>query len=157
MSSINETRRVGRQLRRQRLELGLTQAAVAARCGMSQSNISAYESGRRPLSPAQADRIRGVLRRRPSEILREHAAEVRRIAESHGATRVRVFGSIARGEDRYDSDVDLLVDFAFGADLFDMVLIRQEAESLLGVGVDVVAESGVKERFSIIRQEAVAV
>ncbi len=65
------------------------------------------------------------------------------------------FCSVARGEARPDSDLDLLVDFEPGASLLDHVGLFQDLEELLGVGVDVVARSALKPRDEHIRAEAV--
>ena len=75
--------------------------------------------------------------------LEQHWAAIREIAAAHGAERVRVFGSVARGESGDDSDIDLLVDLVPGRDLFDLVAIKQDLEDLLGRAVDVVTEAGV--------------
>ncbi len=61
----------------------------------------------------------------------------------------------ARGEARPGSDVDLLVDFEPGASLLDHVGLFQDLEELLGVGVDVVARTGLNSRDDHIRAEAV--
>lgn len=76
------------------------------------------------------------------------------VARHHGR-RVRLFGSLARGEDRPGSDVDLLVDFDPGSSLFDLIRLRRELEELLGVPVDVVSAGGLKERDGRILSEAV--
>lgn len=75
--------------------------------------------------------------------LAQHRSAIRRIATEHGAERVRVFGSVARGEAGADSDVDLLVDLVPGRDLLDLVAIKQDVEDLLGREVDVVTEAAV--------------
>ncbi len=77
------------------------------------------------------------------DVIRARRDEILRIAASHGATRVRVFGSRARGQARPDSDVDLLVDLAPGRDLLDIVAIKQDLEDLLGRSVDVVTEKAI--------------
>lgn len=64
----------------------------------------------------------------------------------HGVTNPEIFGSAARGDDRDDSDVDLLVDFAPGTDIIDIIGIKRELEDVLGVPVDLVPRSGLKER-----------
>lgn len=69
--------------------------------------------------------------------------DILRIARSHGATRVKVFGSVARGEASSNSDLDLLIDLAPGRDLLDIVAIKQDLEDLLGCGVDVVTEKSL--------------
>jgi hypothetical protein len=70
-------------------------------------------------------------------------AEILEIAASHGARNVRLFGSVARGEDRPDSDVDFLVDMEPGRSLLDLVGLGQELEQLLGRKVDVLTEGSV--------------
>lgn len=67
-----------------------------------------------------------------------HRDEIRRIAEAHGAVRVRVFGSRARGTAGPTSDLDLLVDLRPGAHLLDIIAIKQDTEDALGCSVDVV-------------------
>jgi predicted nucleotidyltransferase len=66
--------------------------------------------------------------------------EIRAIAAKHGARNIRVFGSVARGESRPDSDVDFLVDMAPGRTLLDLGGLLMELRDLLGVNVDVVTE-----------------
>jgi predicted nucleotidyltransferase len=75
--------------------------------------------------------------------LRQRRAEIEQLAKQHGAHNVRIFGSVARGEARADSDVDVLVAFRPGRSLFDLVGFEQDLEELLGCGVDVVSEGGI--------------
>ena len=65
------------------------------------------------------------------------------LASRHHATRIRIFGSVARGEDKPGSEIDLLVDFEPEASLLDLVGLQQDAEALLGRQVDVVTPDGV--------------
>jgi predicted nucleotidyltransferase len=67
-------------------------------------------------------------------------------AESHGASNLRVFGSVARGEDGPDSDVDLLVDFAPGTGLFGLATLERELEEILHVDVDLAPADSLKPR-----------
>ena len=69
--------------------------------------------------------------------------DILRIAASHGARNVRVFGSVARGEDRPDSDVDLLVEMEPGRFLLDLVALGQDLEELLQRKVDILTEGSV--------------
>ncbi len=78
-----------------------------------------------------------------AELVQIKREEILRIAAQHGATRIRVFGSIARGEARPDSDVDLLVRMERGRSLFDLVGLWQDLEELLGRKVDVISEGGM--------------
>ena len=80
-------------------------------------------------------------------LLEERGKEIREIAAKHGARNVRVFGSVARGEARPDSDVDLLVDMDPGRTLFDMGGLVMELRDLLALRVDVVTERGLKARI----------
>ena len=75
--------------------------------------------------------------------LREKRGEILQIAHSHGARNVRVFGSMACGKAKPDSDVDVLVEMEPGRSLLDIVAIKQDLEDLLGRRVDVVTEAAV--------------
>lgn len=86
------------------------------------------------------------------------ALEIREVAKRHGATRVRVFGSFARGDNRHGSDLDLLVDLSPGRSLLDLVAIKQDLEDLLGIRVDVVTERSISPYMrDAVLKEAVAV
>jgi predicted nucleotidyltransferase len=74
---------------------------------------------------------------RPSSVLNMHRDEVLEIARAHGARNVRVFGSVAHGTDKDDSDVDLLIDVESGVSLFTLIGLEQALRDLLGVKVDV--------------------
>jgi uncharacterized protein len=65
------------------------------------------------------------------------------IAARHGARNVRVFGSVARGEDRPGSDVDLLVDMDDDRSLLDLVGLGQDLEELLQRKVDVMTHDSI--------------
>jgi predicted nucleotidyltransferase len=85
-------------------------------------------------------------------------AEILAAAARHGATNVRVFGSVARGDADADSDVDFLVDFEPGRSLLDLASLLVELEDLLGHRVDIVTEPGLKTRIrQRVLAEAVAV
>jgi hypothetical protein len=71
------------------------------------------------------------------------AEEVRAIARRHGVERVRVFGSVARGEGRATSDVDLLISLRPGHGFTDFMAFCREVEAVLGRRVDVVTEDGL--------------
>ena len=81
------------------------------------------------------------------ELLKERREEILRIAASHGAHNVRVFGSVVRGETHSDSDVDFLVDMEPGRTLLDMGGLLMDLRDALGRDVDVVTERGLKERI----------
>jgi uncharacterized protein len=74
----------------------------------------------------------------------EKRAAILRLAQTHGATNLRVFGSVARAENREDSDVDLLVDFDKGKSLLDLIGFKLDLENLLGAKVDVVTPNSLR-------------
>lgn len=79
-----------------------------------------------------------------AELLKAHRAEILAIAARHGASNVRVFGSVARGEAGPDSDVDFLVDLEPGRTLLDHGQLQIDLETLLGCRVDVITERGLR-------------
>ena len=76
------------------------------------------------------------------ETLRARREAVLSLCARHGAVRVRVFGSVARGEAREDSDLDLLVAFEEGRTLLDHARLKLALEGLLGVPVGIVSQGG---------------
>src|SRR5918995_165504 len=163
----------GSVLRAARKAAGLTQAELARRAGVTQSVISAYEAGRREPSVATLSRLVDAagatlqlhvephqvdVRRLPTtprgELVRRNQQRMRRAAARHGVSNLRLFGSTARGDDRPDSDIDLLVhlDRQLG-----LIGIRHEMEDILGVPVDVVPDDGLKPDVrAAIERDAVA-
>jgi uncharacterized protein len=91
------------------------------------------------------------------ELLKSKRKEILRIAARHGARHVRVFGSVVRGEDRPDSDVDFLVEMEPRRSLLDLGGLLVDLKQLLGVEVDVVTEKGLRSRIrERVLREAVA-
>jgi len=84
---------------------------------------------------------------RPSEALNLNRPAIRAIVESHNARNARVFGSVLRGEDTDDSDLDLLVDPAPDMTMLDIGAIRHELIELLGIPVDVMTPNALPEKF----------
>jgi predicted nucleotidyltransferase len=85
----------------------------------------------------------------PSRAFDAHRAAIRSVVVAHQARNPRVFGSVARGDDSEQSDLDLLFDTTGGTRLFDIAAIELELERLLGVSVHVttsVALRGALER-----------
>lgn len=78
--------------------------------------------------------------------LRAHREAILALAARHGATNVRVFGSVARDGAGPDSDVDLLVEFAADRSLLDQIALIQDLKELLGHRVDVVSDRGLNPR-----------
>lgn len=144
-----------RLLRRARELAGLTQDELASRAGVSQSVISAYETGRREpgmrmlrrlieasgqeLSvDVETTRSLGGADTAVGRALRRHRSALRSVVAKYGATNVRLFGSVARGDDGLDSDVDLVVDLPEDTSLLELIALRRELAELLNAPVDVV-------------------
>ncbi|MBZ5562847.1 MAG: nucleotidyltransferase family protein [Acidobacteriia bacterium] len=89
-------------------------------------------------------------------LLREKRTEIQRIAAQHGATNVRVFGSVVRGETGPDSDVDLLVDTGPETSSWFPAGLVIDLEELLGCKVEIVTEKGLNPHLrERVLQEAV--
>ena len=80
------------------------------------------------------------------EVLKVKREEILRIAAQHGARNVRIFGSVARGEAKLGSDVDVLVDLEPGRSLLEHAALMLELEELLRCKVDVATERGLRAR-----------
>jgi predicted nucleotidyltransferase len=80
------------------------------------------------------------------ERLDEKRAEVLRTAARHGASNVRVIGSVARGEAGPDSDLDLLVELERGRSLLDHAALVLDLQAVLECRVDVATEQGLRPR-----------
>ena len=92
--------------------------------------------------------------------LKRQGSRVAEVLEQYGATHPRLFGSVARGDAREDSDLDLLVDLVPGAgnELLRVAGIAEELSELLGVRVDVVAATLLRDEVSATAlKDAVAV
>lgn len=144
-------------IREARRRARLSQADLARRAGVAQPVISAYESDRREPSLVTLTKLieatgyrlamelvpgprhlLGLPDTRLGRRLRRHRRAVIEIADRRGARNMRVFGSVARGEDTDTSDVDLLVDLDEGVGVVSLAGLRRELAELLGVDVDVV-------------------
>jgi len=140
----------------------LSQVELAARAAVTQSVVSAYESGhRQPSIPALGRLIEATgyeltlgLQELPRRLRRLSGPVGRRVrryrhdlvaaAAAHGVRNLRVFGSVARGEDRQDSDVDLIADLPPGLSLFGLARVESDLEAILGSRVDLIPAAGLK-------------
>lgn len=130
-------------MRNLRKRYGLTQAEVARAAGMRQPDLSVIEHDRRgneDLHRRVLSAIRSLVR--PSVVLADPQVRQRihEVMLDHGAEDIRIFGSTARGDDRPGSDLDIMARFPPGFDLFDLMQVEVELETLLGIGVDVVSD-----------------
>jgi predicted nucleotidyltransferase/DNA-binding XRE family transcriptional regulator len=152
MVPMNE---VGARLRDRRIRAGLTQRELARRSHLSQPAVAAFESGARRPSPESVERLDAALRVPPSTLLLRARPHLHQILAARGITHPRVFGSVARGEDTPESDLDLLVTVPEAFDIFDKAMLVEDLQNALGARVDVVpdhARGPVAERA---RKEAV--
>ncbi|MHA7985820.1 helix-turn-helix domain-containing protein [Rathayibacter sp. CAU 1779] len=156
--------RAAEVLRAARQRSGLTQTELAQFAGVTQSVISAYESGHRDPSLTMLTKLveaagwkleislgagTAASRRRPlAEIVHEHRDELIAAFAERGGRNLRLFGSAARGEDGPDSDVDLLVDLDEHVGIFDLAGMSIAAEKILGVAVDVAPANALKPRVA---------
>ncbi|MGA2500818.1 MAG: nucleotidyltransferase family protein [Tepidisphaeraceae bacterium] len=82
--------------------------------------------------------------------------EIIAVASRYGASDIRIFGSVARGDASENSDLDLVVRLEPGRSLFDQGGLLMDLRELLGIKVDVVSEGALTGRFGqIVRKEAV--
>lgn len=154
----------GRLIRESRRRAHLSQNDLALRAGVAQSAVSAYESGRRTPTLATLERLLAGAGHRlvldatrdddtPSGLpdtalgrrLRQRRRAIRDCAERHGARDIRVFGSVARGEDDSQSDVDFVVDVPARIGLFALEALRRELSEIVGVAVDVSPLANLRE------------
>jgi hypothetical protein len=90
------------------------------------------------------------------EYLLKHRDEIIAVARRHGASDIRIFGSVARGDATESSDVDFVARFEPGRSLFDQGGLLMDLRQLLGAKVDIVSEGALTGRFGqIVRREAV--
>jgi uncharacterized protein len=90
------------------------------------------------------------------EMLQQQKASILDIANRYHAVNIRVFGSVIRGEEREDSDIDLLVDFLPGSTLLDQVGLIDALSTKLGRKVDIVSERALNKYLrQRVLQEAV--
>ena len=88
---------------------------------------------------------------------REKRTEIVRLGEKHGARNIRVFGSVVRGDNRAESDVDFLVDMDQDRTLFDLAGFVADVQDLLDVKVDVVTPGGLRYLRERVLSEAVPI
>ncbi len=84
---------------------------------------------------------------RPSETLQQHRETIRQLVMQAGMANPRVFGSVVRGEDREDSDLDILVDPAPRTSLLDVVRLQRMIGTLLEVRVDLLTPGDLPPKF----------
>lgn len=95
---------------------------------------------------------------RPSEVLEKNRELIRRLVVQHHVANPRVFGSVARGDDRDDSDLDILVDTLEETTLFDLGGLQHDLETLLQMRVDLATSKGLRPKVKDrVLAEAIAI
>jgi len=93
----------------------------------------------------------------PADLLRQNREAIIDVLLRHGVKDVRVFGSVARGDDEPDSDIDLLVELqgerSSGGELLDVLELSELLSALVGTRVDVIT---VRSLRSEVRELALA-
>ena len=162
MSGVDELIRQCRQ------EAGLSQRQLARRIGTSQPMLVRYESGQTSPTVAALERIvracgqdlsiehhpRSAAAPIPmggpiGRTVMAHRSQIRRLIATTGATCPRVFGSVARGTDTADSDLDLLVEFPVrDRGLMPLAHLEDQISELVDRPVDVVAEAALASKVA---------
>lgn len=135
----NDARRAERIARVRRVvvlramnSLGLSQREIAASLGISQPAVSQQVAASARFGDLSA-----------SDLLEAAAPVLKLVAEKFRYTELAVFGSVARGDSRADSDIDLLVRPPSGTSSFDFVEFKQVLEEILGRAIDLVSYGGL--------------
>jgi uncharacterized protein len=154
-------------LRRARAEAGLTQRDLARAASTSQAAVARYETGAAVPTIRTLRRLLGAagyelaISARPRRVaftgpigrrVEAHRPQLERVLAEHGATRPRVIGSVARGEDRETSDLDLLVDIE-EPDYVGLEELRLAVQDELGRPVDLAVESLLRDE---VRERSLA-
>ena len=148
----------------------MTTSQVATGLGMSERSVRLYAaSGRIPFTTTpgghrrfefdavQAALVAPAAKRRPTLAqLRRSRRRVIDCAARHGASNVRVFGSVATGTADEDSDIDLLVALAADRTYLDVEKLQIDLEALLHRRVDVITEGACHGRFAVVLNDAIA-
>lgn len=165
---------IGHLISAARSSAGLTQVELAQRAGTSQAAVARYESDRVSPSVSTLERVLRAagaelvitsqsgapldLSGEKANLVRSHKVEINELARVHGAKNIRLFGSVARGEETAKSDIDFLVETPTNRAMSISISLQEALEKLLGCKVDVAPESALKPhiRKSALR-EAVSI
>lgn len=166
----------GALLREARRDSCLSQTELARRANVAQSVISAYESDQREpalttlrrLIEATGHRLVITFERDPrsrpglpdtrlGRRLRQNRKALLASAARYGATNLRIFGSVARGDERPDSDIDMVVDISQKMGLITLRSLENEFREILGVPVDLSVSSELRPKVKMeVERDAVS-
>ncbi|MGV1009858.1 MAG: nucleotidyltransferase family protein [Dermatophilaceae bacterium] len=97
----------------------------------------------------------GTVPRPAHRRLQDQREAILRLVRAHKGRSAAVVGSVARGDDTADSDIDLLVEFEPGSSLLDLIDLEVDLRELLGTRVDVISAKALLDRDVEIRRDAV--
>lgn len=123
---------------------------------MSQREISAGLGVSQPAVSQQLKAAHDLAGIHPEALVEAAGPVLRSVAEDAGYRRLAVFGSVARGEARSDSDIDLIVEAPEGTSSFGFLRFKNVLEQVLGREIDLVDYGGLKPRLDDdVRRDAV--
>lgn len=155
MNLVSEYRSARREEDGARLRRVLALRAMAAR-GMTQAQIAAALGVSQPAVSQQLKLGRELETVHPQVLLQAARPVLKALATDLGYRRLAVFGSVARGDARSDSDIDLVVESPPGTSSFGFLVFKRLIEQVLGREVDLIDVGGLKPTFDDdIRREAV--
>lgn len=144
-----------RDCRIARAQAGLTQSELARRAGVSRPTLVNFENGKASPHRTSLAALKAVLSgnsQHPPSCLGDTLRALQRMRsdlKGRGVEHLAVFGSVARMEDRPDSDLDIVVDIdpERHLDIFDLAGIAGDISRLLGRQVDVLERKSLKPSF----------
>ena len=156
----------GLLMRQARRSAGLTQVQAAELAGTTQAMIARYEHGSVSPTVTTLLRIMNALGQEVEIVIREstfrplsgpigrrlseHRREIRRLVSASGASNPRVFGSVARGQEHPQSDLDMLVDFPVRTrGLLPLAHLADEIARIVGVHVDIAASESLSPAVAV--------
>ncbi len=155
MTLVTEYKLAGRTAELARLRRVLALRAMAA-TGMSQREIAEALGVSQPAVSQQFKTGPDLAAVQPETLIEAASPVLKQVAESRGFRDLAVFGSVARGSARMDSDIDLLVKVPRGTSIRGLVDLQETFEHILGRSVDLVSYGGLKPGIDDdIRREAV--
>lgn len=146
----------GRFLRSRRAILSMSQRDLARRAVVKQPLIAAIESGTRVPSADARAALEKALAIRPAAALSARRDQVCELFNRAGLPEPQVFGSVARGDDDTDSDIDLLVEFSDQHDIIDKLTLEHDLEALLTFKVDLIDARATGPVIDQARVEVIA-
>ena len=124
--------------------------------GMSQRQIGDALGISQPAVSQQLRHSRDLDGVHPQALMQAAGPVLKALAADHSYRRLAVFGSVARGEARQDSDIDLLVEAPPGTSSFAFIRFKQLIEQVLGREIDLISYGGLKPKMDDdIRRDAV--